>query len=134
MKQFCLRTIQTARMKANAKTARANAALGLALMLAVVLGCGNFKKRQANQSDQTIKISKEAKTSGTVTSADAGGFCAKKINGQMVRSPQVGFSYSVDGKSYTSVGCTYNPQTAVGTRINVCYNSSSPAGAKPCSD
>jgi hypothetical protein len=81
-----------------------------------------------------MQVSKELRTSGTVTSANSGGFCAKKINGQIVRSPQVGFSYSVDGKSYTSVGCTYNPQTTVGTRINVCYSSSSAAGAKPCSD
>lgn len=134
MKQFYLRTMQIIGMKPNAKTAGANAALGFALMLAVVLGCGNFKKHQANQNDQPIKISKETRTSGTVTSADSGGFCVKKINGQMVRSPQVGFSYSVDGKNYTSVGCTYNPQTVVGTRISVCYSSSSPAGAKPCSD
>jgi len=118
----------------NARTAGASAVLGLALIFAVGLGCRGLNKRTANQSNQPMKIFKELKTSGTVTSANAGGSCAKKINGVIVRSPQVGFSYSVDGKSYTSVGCTYNPQTMVGARIDVCYNSSSPASAKPCSE
>jgi hypothetical protein len=126
--------MKTETKKTNTKTARANAALGLALILAVVLGCGISKRRQSVQSNQPILISKELRVSGTVTSANTGGMCAKKINGEIVRSSQVGFSYSVDGKSYTSVGCTYNPLTAVGAKISVCYNSSAPAGAKPCTD
>lgn len=121
-------------MKTIAKTAGANALLGFALILTVGLGCRGLNKRTANQGNQPTQISKELRTSGTITSANTGGSCAKKINGEIVRSPQVSFSYSVDGKNYTSLGCTYNPQTTVGTRINVCYSASSPAAAKPCSD
>ena len=132
MKQFDLITKLTERL--NAKTVGINAVLGLALIVGVGLGCRGLNKRTATQNNQSLQISKELRTSGTVTSANTGGSCAKKIDGQIVRSAQVGFSYSVDGKNYTSVGCTYNPQTTVGTRINVCYSSSSPAGAKPCSD
>jgi hypothetical protein len=119
--------------KGTTKTVGANAALGLMLILAVVLGCGNWKKRKQVQSNQPLQISKELRTVGTITSANTGGGCTKKINGQFVTSPQVGFSYSVDGKSYTSVGCTYDPKTTVGTRVNICYSSSSPASGKPCS-
>ena len=131
MKQFDLITKLSER---HAKTLGINAVLGLALIFTVGIGCRGLKKRQAINISQPTQISKELKTSGTVTSANTGGSCAKKINGQMVRSAQVGFSYAVDGKSYTSVGCTYNPETTVGTRINVCYSSASPAGAKPCSE
>jgi len=120
--------------KENTKTAGANVALGLMLILAGGLGCRGLNKRQTSQSNQPLQISKELKTSGTITSANTGGSCAKKINGQIVRSAQVGFSYSVDGKSYASVGCTYDPQTTVGTRVSVCYDPSSPAGAKPCGE
>ena len=112
----------------------ADAALGLALIVAVALGCGKFRKGQSSRTTQPLQTFQELKTGGTITSADTGGTCAKNFNGQMMRSPQVGFSYSVDGKNYTSVGCTYNPQTAVGAKINVCYNSSSPMNAKPCSE
>jgi hypothetical protein len=132
MKQFY--TVAKLTGRTNAKTAGINAALGLALIFAVGMGCRGLNKRTATQNNQSMQISKELRTSGTVTSANTGGSCAKKINGEIVRSPQVGFSYAVDGKSYTSIGCTYNPQTTVGTRINVCYSSSSPASAKPCSD
>ncbi|GEM_PF-3588927 len=132
MKQFPLMTKLTERM--NARTAGVSAVLGFALIFAVGLGCRGLNKRTANQSNQPMKIFKELKTSGTVTSTNLGGSCAKKINGVIVRSSPVGFSYSVDGKSYTSTGCTYNPQTMVGARIDVCYNSSSPASAKPCGD
>ena len=125
---------QTESMKISATTAAANAVIGLALIFAVGLGCRGLNKRTATQNNQSMQISKELRTTGTITSANTGGSCAKKINGEIVRSPQVGFSYSVDGKNYTSVGCTYNPQTTVGTRINVCYSSSSPASAKPCSE
>lgn len=118
--------------KENIKTAGVNVALGLMLILAGGLGCRGLNKRQTSQSNQP-QIYREQKTSGTITSANTGGSCAKKIDGQIVRSAQVEFSYSVDGKSYTSVGCTYDPQTTVGTRVSVCYNPSAPAGAKPCS-
>jgi len=131
MKQFDLITKLTER---HAKTVGINAVLGLALIFTVGIGCRGLKKREPIDINQPTRISRELRTSGTVTSANSGGFCAKKINGQMVRSPQVAFSYSVEGKTYTSVGCTYDPQTAVGTRINVCYSSLSAAGAKPCSE
>lgn len=129
MKQFYLITKLTKRV--NAKNVSVNAVLGLAIIFTVGIGCRGLKKHQAINISQSTQI---VKTTGTVTSANTGGSCAKKINGQIVRSSQIGFSYSVAGSSYTSVGCTYDPQTTVGTRISVCYSSSSPAGAKPCSE
>ena len=132
MKQFPLITKLIERI--NTRAAGATALLGFALILAVGIGCRGLNKRSANQSSQPMKVFKELKTTGTVTSTNVGGSCAKKINGVIVRSSPVGFSYSVDGQSYTSTGCTYNPQTMVGSRIDVCYNSSSAASAKPCGD
>ena len=94
----------------------ADIAPGLVLIAAAALGCGKFKKGQSSQTTQPLQTFQELKTGGTITSANTGGTCAKNFNGQKVRSPQVGFSYTVDGKSYESVGCTYNPQTAVGAK------------------
>lgn len=121
-------------MKNITETPGANAALGLALIIAVTLGCGLFTKKQTVPTTPPLQISRELRTTGTVTSASTGGSCSKKVDGKFVTTPQIGFSYSVDGRDYTSVGCTYDPKTAVGAKINVCYTTTSAAGAKPCSN
>ena len=121
-------------MKTPIRTNGVNIALAISLILTVALGCNGLRRNRTTQTNPPFQTFKELKTTGTITSANTGGTCMKNINGQSVRTPQVGFSYTVDGKSYESVGCTYNPQTTVGAKINVCYNSSSPTSAKPCSE
>ncbi len=116
------------------KIAGANAALVLALIVSVTLGCGWLgKKQQQTQNVQKIEKFKELRTTGTITSVNTGGSCMKKINGAMKTFPQVGFSYTVDGAKYDDTGCAYDSTLTVGAKVDVCYTTTTPPKAEICS-
>ena len=116
------------------KITGANAALVLGLILSVTLGCGLFGKKQEQVQDlQKIQKFKEMRTTGTITSANTGGSCMKKINGAMKSFPQVGFSYSIDGANYEDTGCAYDSALSVGAKVDVCYTTTTPPKAEICS-
>ena len=111
-----------------------NAGLVLALVLTVTLGCGWLgKKQEPGQNLPKTQKFREVRTSGTITSANTGGSCMKKINGVMKTMPEVGFSYSVGGVSYNGTGCANGSSPAVGTKVEVCYITTTPPTAEICS-
>jgi hypothetical protein len=99
------------------------------------LGCRFGRTRGAQpyrSTPQPHQKFRELRTVGTATSLNTDGSCTKKVNGQMISAPQIGFTYTVGDTTYNGVGCAYDSSLQIGSKVNFCYQSTRPGVSDVC--